>query len=44
MREAWKPLRLPDGPPPSRPLDPIEELMARDGIEIAEADRTPQPK
>jgi hypothetical protein len=39
----WKTiLRLPDGPPASRKLDPIEELLQREGIEIRPEDRRPK--
>lgn len=38
--EAWALLRLPV--PPVRELDPIEELLRRDGIEILPEDRRPK--
>jgi hypothetical protein len=39
-RDAWAALRLP-GVLPARPLDPIEELLKREGIEILPEDRKP---
>jgi hypothetical protein len=38
--DAWAALRLPGISPP-RPLDPLEELMRREGIEILPEDRKP---
>jgi hypothetical protein len=36
---VWKAiLKLPVGPPRTRPLDPIEELLERDGVEIRPED------
>jgi hypothetical protein len=39
--DAWAALRLP-GISPTRPLDPIEELLQREGIEITPEDRKPK--
>jgi hypothetical protein len=38
--DPWALLRLPN-PPSQRPLDPIEELRQREGIEIKPEDRKP---
>jgi hypothetical protein len=43
IREAWAMLRLPDLPPTPLALDPIEELLQREGIEIRPEDRRPKP-
>jgi hypothetical protein len=41
--QAWKTiLRLPGGPPTSRPLDPIEQEMKDLGIVVLPEDRRPQ--
>jgi hypothetical protein len=42
--DPWKTiLRLPDGPPPApRALDPIEELLKREKIEVTDEDRKPR--
>jgi hypothetical protein len=40
--DAWEQLRLPGiSPAAPRALDPIEELMKREGIEILPEDRKP---
>jgi hypothetical protein len=40
-RDVWAALRLP-GISPARPLDPIEEVLKREGIEITPEDRKPR--
>jgi hypothetical protein len=42
IREAWKLLRLENAPAPVRKLDPLEELVQRDGVEIRPEDRRPK--
>jgi hypothetical protein len=40
--DAWAVLRLPIAPAAPRSLDPIEELLQREGIDITDEDRTPK--
>jgi hypothetical protein len=42
IKEAWRLLRLPGGPPRPLSLDPIEELLEREGIEVTDEDRKPE--
>jgi hypothetical protein len=42
IKEAWRLLRLPGGPPRPLSLDPIAELLEREGIEVTDEDRKPK--